>query len=89
MDKSNIREIVIRCINNYLNSGNLKLNDGTSLLGGELDSLGLVNVIIDIEVTLMDKGINISLASEKMTDMETSPFKTIGTLTEFIYKTIK
>ena len=75
-------------LNEYFKSQDMeiKANEKTVLFGkdSELDSIGLVNVIIDIESKFSDEDIEISLMSEKAMSRRNSPFKTISTLAEFI-----
>lgn len=53
--------------------------------GGNLDSLGLVRLITDIEERVSDKfGKDIVIASEKAMSQRNSPFLTVGSLTDFI-----
>ena len=52
---------------------------------GKLDSLGLVNLIVATEEQLEDQlGVSLTLASEKAMSQKNSPFRTVGTLTEYI-----
>jgi acyl carrier protein len=58
----------------------------TALYGaqGNLDSMGLVALLIDIEEMLQDKGINVSLSDERAMSMANSPFKNVPTLVTHI-----
>ena len=50
-----------------------------------LDSIGLVNFIIIIEQKIEEEtGRFITIADERAMSMENSPFKTVGTLKEYI-----
>jgi acyl carrier protein len=63
------------------------LNESTRLIGKKavLDSLGLVNLIISIEQQLGDDhDITITIADERAMSQEKSPFRTIGSLSEYI-----
>jgi len=54
---------------------------------GKLDSLGLVNLIVATEQKLEELfEISITLADEKAMSQKNSPFRTVGTLTEYISK---
>lgn len=83
-----INKIVIESIKNYLDTQNIKINvdNNTFLMGTEsvFDSLGLVNIIVDIESLLMEKGVEISIISDKAMSERISPFINVHTLTEFI-----
>ncbi len=88
METSEINKILIEATNEYFESQdfNERPNDDTVLFGKEsiLDSMGLVNVIIDIESRFLDEGYEISLTSEKAMSRNVSPFKNVGTLTDYI-----
>ena len=59
-------------------------------IGGALDSLGLVNLIVAIEQSIEDEfDINISLANEKAMSQRSSPFRTIDSLTKYIVQLLK
>ena len=65
----------------------LENSTGTRLFGGnsDLDSLGLVNLIVAIEQHLEEEfNITISLADDKAMSQKHSPFKTVGTLVDYI-----
>ena len=50
-----------------------------------MDSLGLVSFLINLEQKIEDQlGITITIADEKAMSLKNSPFKTIGTLTEYL-----
>ena len=62
-------------------------NAGLYGLTGVLDSLGLVTLIVAIEQGLEDElGLVISLADERAMSQKNSPFRTIGTLADYIVK---
>lgn len=53
--------------------------------GALLDSLGLVTMVMDLENRLSDEhGVTVVLASDKAMSRRTSPFRTVGTLVEYI-----
>jgi acyl carrier protein len=65
--------------------------DDTKLFGesGVLDSLALVSVVTDLEEEIHDEfDKHITLADEKAMSQKSSPFSTVETLTEYIYKLI-
>lgn len=65
-------------------------NAGLYGLGGVLDSLGLVTLIVAVEQAIEDElGETISLADEKAMSQKNSPFRTIGTLADYIVKLIQ
>ena len=60
--------------------------DKRQLIGSAriLDSMGLVNIVVDIETAFLDEDIEISLTSETAMSGRISPFRTIGSLCNFI-----
>lgn len=59
----------------------------TPLMGKSagLDSLGLVNLIVDVEGRLLDDfDVEVTLADERAMSQKHSPFRTIGSLAEYI-----
>ena len=66
-------------------SGELGLN--TALFGnkGALDSLGLVTLLVNIEQKIESHyNTSITIADEKAMSLSNSPFKTIGSLIDYI-----
>ncbi len=56
---------------------------------GKLDSLDLVNFVVAVEQTIEDKfGVLLNLTDDKAMSQKTSPFKTIGTLVDYITKSL-
>ena len=52
---------------------------------GQLDSLGLINLLVIIEQNIEDEfDVSITIADEKAMSQKYSPFRTIGTLTNYI-----
>lgn len=88
-----IKKMLIETINEYFESQSIeeKATEETVLFGRDsiLDSMGLVNVIIDIESRLWDEDIEISLTSEKAMSRRNSPFRTVATLAEYIIEQIE
>ena len=69
MDKNQINYIVINVIQEYCATNGLVIKDldkDTPLIGSAriLDSMGLVNIVVDIETAFLDEDIEISLTSE-------------------------
>ena len=93
MNKDRIIKIVLEVLNEYFESHDIdeKATEKTILFGKDsvLDSMGLVNVIIDIESRFLDDDIEISLTSEKAMSRRNSPFRTLATLNEFIQEQIE
>jgi len=93
MNKSEIKSIVQKCAEEYMSSqdGIYTIDDSFQLFGKDsiIDSMGLVNIIIDIESRFLDEDIEISLTSEKAMSRRNSPFRTISTLAGFIKEQIE
>jgi len=86
-----IFEIVIATINEFNEESDNKIDISngreSELFGGnsEVDSLELVNLIVEIEENISDKfNKNITITSEKAMSRNTSPFINIGTITDYI-----
>ena len=53
-------------------------------LGGQVDSLGLVNLIVVVEQQLdTDLGVIVTLASERAMSQRNSPFRTLAALRDY------
>jgi len=93
MQKDEIITIVSDTINNYLESMSIdnKVHADTKLIGkgSFMQSIDLVNIIIDIESKFRDLGNDISLTSEKAMSSTNSPFLTVETLSDFILNQVK
>jgi acyl carrier protein len=93
MKLNEIKEILTDTINEYFEGQDIedKATEKTVLFGKDaiLDSMGLVNVIIDIESRFLDENIEISLTSEQAMSRRNSPFRTVTTLAEFILEQIE
>ena len=80
-------------INSHMsNEHQLKKATKTVLFGrdGNLDSLGLVNLLVAIEQNIEDEfDVSITIADEKAMSQKRSPFRTIETLTDYIENLIK
>ena len=69
------------------NEGHIEKSNNTALFGSgsKLDSLGLINLIVAVEQNIEDKfDVTITLADERAMSQEKSPFRTVGTLTDYI-----
>ncbi len=88
MKVDEIRNVLISIVVEYLESQDMKIDvDNDTVLFGDgaiLDSMGLVNIVIDVESAFLDKGYEISLTSETAMSRRQSPFRNISTLSEFI-----
>ena len=88
MTKEQIGTLVTSATQEYLDAMDklYMVKPKTQLFGPQspLDSIGLVNIIIDIESKLLDQHFEVSLVSEKAMSSKNSPFRTVETLVEFI-----
>jgi len=97
MQKSeSIKKIVynaIDTINDELPKNQIiKKNLDFTLYGSQdsLDSLGLVNLVVMIEQKIEDEmGFPINLTDDKAMSQKTSPFRTVGTLVDYITSSVE
>jgi acyl carrier protein len=62
-------------------------SEETALFGPEgiLDSLGLVALIVDVEEAIVERsGVAITLGDDRAVSQRSSPFRTVGSLAEYI-----
>jgi len=52
--------------------------------GSSLDSLGLVALLIDIEDSLRDVGVSVTLSDERAVSQRSSPFRSVPALRSYI-----
>ena len=58
--------------------------------GAQLDSLGLVNLVVATEQRLSETfGVALTLANEKAFSRKQSPFRTVGSLAEYVSELLK
>ena len=93
MDFEQIKEIVTNVIREYCEFNHIEVGEltkDTPLIGSAriLDSMGLVNVIVDIDTAFLDEDVEISLTSDAAMSARISPFRTIGALSHFIARQI-
>lgn len=89
MNKEKIQQIIMDVLRDYCEQNEItvpELTPNTPLLGSKsvLDSLGLVSVIIDIETACNEQGADVSLASESAMSARISPFRSVGSLSNYI-----
>ena len=96
MSDERIRQAIYRAvdeINEQLpKSRQLKKSPQTALFGqgGQLDSLGLVSFIIEVEQKIEEEfAVSITLADERAMSQKNSPFMTLGTLMEYVSRLMK
>ena len=92
MEQDKIEKLVLNVINSYCVSINLstQINLDTPLIGSSrlIDSMGLVNILVDIENALVEENYEILIMSENAMSLKISPFRTIGALIQYISKEI-
>ncbi|MCF6243224.1 MAG: hypothetical protein L3J74_18040 [Bacteroidales bacterium] len=86
MEKNEAIQIVIEAVKGYIDDENVPVNAETVLLGNNavVDSIGLVNLIVDIESALAEKDIEVTLTSEDAMSRRKSPFRSVDTLSDYI-----
>jgi acyl carrier protein len=91
ISKDDILDLVYRVIdttNRHLPPGKAIVKSPDAILFGEsgnLDSLGLVNLIVNLEDEIQASlGISILLADERAMSQKKSPFRTVASLTEYL-----
>ena len=84
----NIIIIAVQEINEQLpQEQQISKTSKTVLFGksGQLDSLGLVNLLVIIEQNIEDEfDVSFTIADERAMSQKRSPFRTIGTLADYI-----
>ncbi len=88
VSEDEVREIVCKVINeidtSILKQGNPHKIDEI-LLMGQMDSLAMVTLIIHLEEELKQKfGKNIALLGREKESVKGNPFKTVGTVVEYV-----
>ena len=91
-----IEKIIVQTLQDLIESLSIKevdkLNRETVLFGdrGILDSMGLVSLITDLEEKFeQESNVSIILADERAMSQKRSPFRTVSSLSEYIFGLIK
>jgi len=59
--------------------------EDTRLFGENLDSLGIVFLLTDLEAKISDEvGVDLALADERAMSQKTSPFRSVRTLAKYV-----
>ena len=69
-----------------------EITEDTRLIGREavLDSMGLVNLIVEVEQYLEEEhDITLVLANDRAMSQQRSPFRSVQTLTDYIFREIE
>lgn len=98
MEKGQIPGIVISCMREALSERKGQneilrnsIGESTRLIGRDsvVDSLGLVTLIVALEQKLAeDYGITATIADERAMSQEKSPFRTVGSLADYVFHLI-
>ena len=91
MNKTEIAEIIINAVKEYIDDENVAITKSAILLGNNavVDSIGLVNLIVDVESELAEKDIEVTLTSEDAMSRRKSPFRSVDTLSDYIIELIE
>lgn len=89
ISKEKVNEIIFKCVDetNTEDGTNISKDLNTILMGSdsEIDSLGLVSLIVEIEEAINEEfDVSLTLADEKAMSQRISPFKTLDTLSNYI-----
>jgi|TARA_B110000908_G_C10130251_1_gene391847 acyl carrier protein len=89
ISKEKVNEIIFKCVDetNIEDGTNISKDLNIILMGtdSEIDSLGLVSLIVVIEEAInIEFDVSITLADEKAMSQRISPFKTLDTLSNYV-----
>ncbi|GKT07861.1 hypothetical protein [Desulforhabdus sp. TSK] len=92
-------ELIERIVLESIEISNYTLDDDKKIIishdaklfgkDGQLDSMNLVALLIQVEETLQDQGVEISLTDEHAVSVARSPFKDVPSLVNYIDLLIK
>mgnify|MGYP006219013021 FL=1 len=94
MKLNSVKKIVIDSLVSVLDENGIKnicVDDNTEIFGSKsiIDSLQLISLIVKIEEDVFDQvGKEIIVVDEAAVIVGNSPFQTVKSLTEFVYKKI-
>lgn len=88
--KDRITALTIELLKELADSGDIKMSsDATSETqlygeGGELDSMGLVTLILALEQSIEDEfGVSVALADEKALSQTKSPYRSVASVADY------
>jgi acyl carrier protein len=87
MPNDEIEPLIIECLTNLLGNEASAHNKDSVLLGQDavIDSMALVNLVLDVEEAVRTRfGVSLTLADERAMSRTRSPFRTVGTLAEYV-----
>ena len=85
--KEKLINIIVNNLKDIVDNAGIVVNSESSLFGdaGLLDSMALVGLIVAVEQDVEDEfGKEITIADAKAMSQKNSPFKTIGSLADYI-----
>ena len=98
MEKGQTVNIVVSCTREVFSEKKSQneisrnsIGESTRLIGRDsiVDSLGLVTLIVALEQKLAeDYGITVTIADERAMSQEKSPFRTVGSLADYVFHLI-
>ena len=94
MELNSVKKIVMDSLISVLDENgikNISVDDNTEIFGSKsiIDSLQLISLIVKIEEDVYDQvGKEIIVVDEAAVIVGNSPFQTVKSLTEFVYKKI-
>ena len=95
MEQNRIQQIIfdaLEATNQVREENNqIEMSSDAKLYGrdGQLESMELVALLIDIEEALQDEGFNISLSDERAMSQSKSPFRDVPSLVSYISSVIQ
>ena len=92
INKKDIITMIINEASSIIDLENDEINFDTTIYGNDsrLDSLGLVNLLVTIEQNIEDEfDASLTLADERAMSQKHSPFRTIGSLADYIEMLLK
>ena len=94
MNKNEIYETLVKKVTFFFNQRghrDILVNEKFSFLDNRvnIDSIGKVQLIVEIECHFIDLGYSITLDADDLLNSYNSPLKSIKSLTDFIYDQIK
>ena len=95
MDLQNIKKIVVDSLVSVLDENdiiNISVDGNTEIFGSKsiIDSLQLINLIVKIEEDVYERtGEDIIVVDDEAIIIGNSPFQTVQSLSEFVYKKVE
>jgi acyl carrier protein len=89
MNRTEAIELVVACFEDALSSSQADshIDERTVIFGrdGVFDSIQLVNLLMEVEQRVNDRcGTAISIVDDRAMSQKASPFRTIGTLSDYV-----